>query len=132
MDQKKALIGVVDDDQYVRKALTRLIKSLGLDVVSFASGENFLDSHEENTADCLVLDVHLGGMSGFELQEKLALAGTTIPIIFITAHDVASTHDHAMNSGAVAYLRKPFDDEALITAIDKAIGQTYPNWSRAT
>ena len=72
---------------------------------------------------CLVLDVHLGGLSGFELQERLSEAPVQIPIIFITAHDDPPTRERARRAGAVEYLRKPFDEHALIGAIDKALGR---------
>lgn len=114
-------ICVVDDDPSICRALTRLIKSHGLNAVSFASAEDFLGEGRERETDCLVLDVHLFGMSGFELQDHLAGAKLNIPIIFITAQDDVGSRERAMKGGALAYLRKPFDDEALIEAIRKAV-----------
>ena len=122
-DQKKPpMICVVDDDSSICRALTRLIKSHGLAAVSFASGEDFLRAENAREADCLVLDVHLFGMSGFELQEQLSAAKIPIPIIFITAQDETGSRERAMKGGAIAFLRKPFDDELLLEAIHKAIG----------
>ena len=75
------------------------------------------------TIDCLVVDIHLGGLSGLDLQEGLASAGSPIPVVFITAHDDGVTRERARRSGAVEYLAKPFDEVALIDAIERAIGR---------
>jgi FixJ family two-component response regulator len=119
-DPSGMFVFIVDDDLSVRRALRRLIKSAGFAVETFASGRDFLDSHPRSGSGCVVLDIHLGGMSGFEVQERLAIRGVEIPIIFITAHDDVVTRDRARSAGAVAYLRKPFDDRVLLDAIRKA------------
>jgi len=117
------VIGVVDDDASILRAVQRLLGSLGFTVKTFGSGEELLACESLARIDCLVLDVHLGGVSGFELQERLSAGPVSIPIIFITAHDDPPTRERARRAGAVAYLRKPFDAQALIAAIDKALGR---------
>jgi FixJ family two-component response regulator len=118
-----AVVGVVDDDASLLRALQRLLVAGGFRVEVFSSAEEFLKSEHGRSADCLVLDVHLGGLSGFELYEKLIAAGMRIPAVFITAHDDAITRARARQSGAVAYLSKPFDDASLIGAIHLALGR---------
>lgn len=117
------LISVVDDDLSVCRALRRLIRSAGYNVETFASAREFLDSSRAARTACLVLDIHLGEMSGFELQEELVATGAGIPIIFITAFDDAVTRERIARSGATAYLRKPFDEGVLLDAIRTAVGQ---------
>jgi FixJ family two-component response regulator len=117
------LIAIVDDDPSLLRALHRLIQSNGYSVESFASARDFLDALTRCRPACLVLDVHLNG-SGFELQERLAADGMKIPIIFITAaQDDASTRCRVEKSGAAAHLWKPVDEQALLLAIRRAIGQ---------
>ena len=116
------LISIVDDDLSVRRALRRLVRSAGYAVETFASAREFLDSSPSGRTACLVLDIHLEGMSGFELQERMAADPVRIPIIFITAQDDAATRERARLTGAAAYLRKPFDEQVLLAAIGRAIG----------
>jgi FixJ family two-component response regulator len=108
---------VVDDDPSLRRALQRLLRASGLRVIAFPSAEAFLAAGVPDDAGCLVLDVHLGGLSGFDLYDRLAEQGSKVPVIFITAHDDAPSRERARKTGAVAYLRKPFDDRQLIDAI---------------
>ena len=115
------LIGVVDDDDSILRALRRLLGSAGFGVSTFGSGEELLAWEHLTTIDCLVLDVQLGGLSGFELQERLGEALLRIPIIFITAHDDAPMRERASRAGAADYLRKPFDEQLLIGAIERAL-----------
>ena len=112
-------IGVVEDDPSFLRALRRLLSGAGFTVATFPSAEEFLASESAGATACLVLDVHLGGMSGFDLQQRLAAAGTAIPTVFITAHDDAITRQRAQSG--VAYLRKPFREAALIGAIRQAL-----------
>jgi FixJ family two-component response regulator len=112
-------IAVVEDDPSFLRALGRLLGAAGFTVAPFASAEDFLASHSTAAMSCLVLDVHLGGMSGFDLQQRLAAAGAPIPTIFITAHDDPITRERARSG--VAYLRKPFREDALIGAIRQAL-----------
>ncbi len=114
-------ISIVDDDLSVRRALRRLVQSAGYTVETFASAREFLDSSPSGRTACLVLDIHLDGMSGFELSEQLAEDRTAIPIIFITAHDDARTRERVRRAGVAAYLPKPFDEQALLDAIAKAV-----------
>ncbi len=111
------LISVVDDDLSVRRALRRLLESAGYSVEAFASAGEFLDSSPVGRTACLVLDIRLEAMSGFELQARLAADLAAIPIIFITAHDDAATREHAQRTGVAGYLPKPFDQSELLAAI---------------
>jgi FixJ family two-component response regulator len=114
---------IVDDDRSLLRALHRLISAAGFSALPFPSAEAFLAWEHQHSASCgcLVLDVHLGGLDGFELHERLLKAGTVIPVIFITAHDDSFTRERARAAGAVGYLRKPFDDSLLIDAIRRAM-----------
>jgi len=116
------LVSIVDDDLSVRRALRRLVASAGFSVETFASGREFLDSESLGRSHCIVLDIHLGGLSGLDVQERLKTMGVQAPVIFITAHDDEATHGRVRRSGAVAYLRKPFEDHALLDAIERALG----------
>lgn len=115
------LVCVVDDDLSLLRGLRRLLGTYGFTVELFPSAEDFLLSPHRTRAACLVFDVHLSGLSGLELQEQLLAAGSRIPVIFITGHDDQPTRQRAERARAVAYLRKPFDDHALIEAIGKAL-----------
>ena len=115
------MISIVDDDFSVRRALSRLVRLAGYAVESFASAGEFLASAARGRTDCLVLDIQLGegGMSGFDLQERLVADGAALPTIFITAHGDARTRERARHSGVVGFLSKPFGDEALLDLIRK-------------
>jgi FixJ family two-component response regulator len=115
------LVCVIDDDASLLRALRRLLGAGGFRVCTFSSAEDFLES-AKTTPACLVLDVHLGGLSGLDLQEQLVAAGRRIPVVFITAHDDTATRERARRAGAVDYLRKPFNDESLIEGIKRALG----------
>jgi FixJ family two-component response regulator len=114
---------VIDDDASLLRALKLLLGASGFTPEIFPSAEAFLAWRPREGAACLVLDVHLEGLSGFELQEHLARSGVRIPVVFITAHDDPWTRERARRAGCVAYLRKPFDDHALIEAINRAISR---------
>ena len=118
------LIAIVDDDVSVRRALKRLVRSLGMNAETFASGQEFLDCIDAMPsfqADCAILDVQIPGKNGLETQERLARGGNPIPVIFITAHDEVGVRERALASGAMAFLRKPFDDELLIKTLRAAL-----------
>ncbi len=117
MAEPKFTVFVVDDDESIRASLKLLVESSGYDVVTFKSAEDFLDSGFRENPCCLILDIRLPGMSGFKLQEHLVKSQRRIPVIFITGHDRNRMEDEAMRLGAVAYLRKPFDEECLLDAI---------------
>ena len=113
----KNLISVVDDDASVLRTTTLLIESLGFRAAGFESAELFLKSAELHETSCLVVDVRMPGMSGLQLQSHLAALGCNIPIIFITAYDDTASRKRALQSGAVAFLGKPFTDEILLQTI---------------
>jgi len=117
----KAIVFIVDDDDRMRAATQRLLKSVGLHAESFATPQDFLRHKLPDVASCLILDVRLPGMSGLEVQSKLNDAGAQIPIIFITRHGKIPMTVKAMKSGAVEFLTKPFRDQDLIDAIQKAL-----------
>lgn len=123
MGQTASTISVIDDDESVRKALWRLIRSAGLHAETFGSAEEFLAWVEGQTAACLILDVRMPGMSGLELQQQLATAGRRIPIVFITGHEDEQACRAALEAGAVGFLQKPFDDRLLLDAVAKALAQ---------
>jgi len=120
MAEAKFIVFVVDDDESVRASLKLLIEASGYHVVIFKSAEDFLDSSFREKLCCLILDIRLPGMSGFNLQKHLINSQTRIPVIFITGHDRDRMEDEAMRLGAVAYLRKPFDEQCLLDAIQLA------------
>jgi len=112
---------IVDDDDRMRAAMQRLLKTVGLHSESFATPQEFLRQKLRDGPSCLVLDVRLPGMSGLEVQRKLNDAGVQIPIIFITSHGDIPMTVEAMKSGAVEFLTKPFRDQDLIDAIQQAL-----------
>jgi FixJ family two-component response regulator len=110
---------VVDDDAGLLKSVARLLACHGIENRTFASAEALLEGDSVQTATCLLLDIHLGGISGIELQRRLAASGSKWPVIFMTASDEA-TRNEAMDAGCIAYLRKPFESQVLLEAIGKA------------
>jgi RNA polymerase sigma factor (sigma-70 family) len=119
--EPESIVYVVDDDVSVRRALSRLIRSVGLSVETFATAQAFLDSPPRDQPACLVLDVRLPGPSGLDLQSALREAGRPLPIVFITAHGSVSTSVRAMKGGAVDFLQKPFNDQELLDSIQRAL-----------
>jgi FixJ family two-component response regulator len=115
-------IAIVDDDDDVRKALHAVLKSAGLLPRSFASAEEFLGSGERSETGCLVADIQMPGMSGLDLQARLAEEGSGIPIIFITAYGDARARTRAMEAGARGFFEKPFDDNVLLDRIRDVLG----------
>jgi FixJ family two-component response regulator len=115
------LIAIVDDDELMRDALKGLLKEAGFPVRAFASAEEFLDSGEQHRTACLIADIRMPGMSGLDLQARLNADDIRIPIIFITAHGDEHLRMQAMRSGAVEFLAKPFDDEALLESVRAAL-----------
>jgi len=116
---------LVDDDPSIRRALTRLLKSFGVETVTFASAEAFLHAGPWVPEACLILDVQMPGMKGWDLLEHLRAARITLPVIIITAYNDVQMHDRAMQAGIVAYLQKPFDDQALLGALRQAYAQRH-------
>ena len=111
---------IVDDDPSLLKSVARLLAYNGIDSRTFSSAEALLESDSVQTATCLLLDIHLGGISGIELQRRLAASGSKWPVIFMTANDDEATRNEAMDAGCIAYLRKPFAGQVLLDAIGKA------------
>jgi len=116
-----AIVFVVDDDVSVREALEGLIRSAGLRAETFRSAQEFLDRPRADLPSCLVLDVRLPGLSGLDLQKRMAEANLQIPIIFITGHGNVPAAVQAMKAGALEFLTKPFTDRDLLAAIEQAI-----------
>ena len=124
MSKPKPLIAIVDDDESVCRAMKRLVRSLGMEADAFTSGREFIDRIETMPSfqpDCVVLDVQMPGMSGLEVQERLANSGNRLPVIFITAHDDAGVRDRALAAGAIDFLRKPFNDELFMKTLHVAL-----------
>ena len=121
MSIQQPIVYVVDDDASVRRALERLIKSVGLNIQTFASAREFLDFDLPEHPSCVVLDVRMPRMSGLDLQKALADKGVTIPIVFITGHGDINMAVQAMKDGAVDFLPKPFHDQDLIDAVTRAL-----------
>src|SRR6266581_683917 len=121
MSNVAPVVFVVDDDPSVRRAIQRLVESIGLQVELFASAQEFLRRRRSDAPGCLVLDVRLPGISGLDFQRQLAQANIHIPIIFITAHGDIPMTVRAMKAGAVEFLTKPFRDQDLLDAIQLAL-----------
>jgi FixJ family two-component response regulator len=119
--QTSVLIAVVDDDPSVRKGLERLIRSLGWKAETFPSAQEFLDHPRTEPPSCLVLDLQLPGLSGLDLQKRMAEVGLEIPIVFLTGHGNIPASVQAMKAGAVEFLTKPVDEQDLLRAIQEAI-----------
>ena len=121
MNQKKINVAVVDDDASFACALERLFRASGFEVHTYPSAEAFLAPTTLPPPDCLVLDIHLGGMSGLELLRRLRELGARTPIIFVTAHDAPGIREEAEQAGCSAYFSKPVRGQLLIEAIGKAV-----------
>ena len=122
-DQLKIQIYVVDDDPSVRQALGMLFLSADMDVQTFERGKDFMNHEIKKKNACLITDIKMRGLSGFDLQDQLAQRGISIPIIFLTACDSRETRQRAKQTGAIAYFRKPIDDQALLDTIHWALGK---------
>jgi FixJ family two-component response regulator len=121
LSESDAIVFVVDDDVSVREALESLVRSARLKVKTFASAREFLAHPRPDVPSCLVLDVRLPGLSGLDLQKRMAERELEIPIIFITGHGDVPTSVRAMKAGAIEFLTKPFADKDLLDAIQQAI-----------
>jgi len=118
---RPSLIAVIDDDISVRESVESLLKSVGFQVNTYSSAEEFIDSPRLEAADCLILDVRLDGMSGPDLQRELKTNGHSIPIVFVTAHETEALRERMMADGAIDCLLKPFNDDALLNAVEIAL-----------
>ena len=121
MTQPAPTVFVVDDDSSLRRAIKRLVESVGMQVELFGSAHEFLQAKRPDVPSCLVLDIRLPGISGLEFQRELAYANIHTPIIFITAHGDIPMTVRAMKAGAVEFLTKPFRDQDLLDAIQQAL-----------
>ena len=117
------MIAIVDDYKAVRKALERLLRSLGHNASTFGSAEDFLKSEKLHDTSCLITDVQMPGLTGIDLQDRLIAEGHRIPIIFMTAHPDENVRARAMKAGAVGFLLKPVDANHLIGCLDKALNK---------
>jgi len=126
--KRQPTVYVIDDDPAILHVLAELIGLTGLNTKSYASATEFLEAYEATSPACLVLDVRLPGMSGPELQQRLAHSGNALPIIFITGHADAAIEAEAMKHGAIGFLEKPFRPQDLIENIQKAIALAEENW----
>jgi len=118
---KTQLIAIVDDDESARSAIHGVLKSAGFQPRSFVSAEEFLESGQQREAACLITDIRMPGISGLELQARLAEQDCRIPIIFITSYGDTITRSQAMRAGAIGFLGKPFDDEVLLESVRAAL-----------
>jgi FixJ family two-component response regulator len=116
------LIAVVDDDPYVLRALERLFRSAGFRVETFASGAAFLRSADEHEPSCVVLDLHMPVLDGFEVQDDLVRSHPRVPVVVMTGHDTPESRSRALGGGARSYLCKPVDDQVLLTSVREAMG----------
>jgi FixJ family two-component response regulator len=122
--QEQTIIAIVDDDESVCHAIKGLVRSLGMEADTFASGQEFIDFIEAMPSrrfNCVILDVQMPGLNGLNVQERLKRLGNRFPIIFLTAHDEVSVRERALAAGAVAFLRKPFAAELLIKTLRAAV-----------
>jgi FixJ family two-component response regulator len=115
------MISIIDDDRIVREALGDVVQSLGYEVATFDSAEEFLDSGRVAETSCLITDLQLPGLDGLELQTKLLADGYSLPVIFITAFPQEKFRRRAMNAGAVCFLSKPFEEHIFLDCLDKAL-----------
>jgi FixJ family two-component response regulator len=123
---KASLISIVEDDQFFRDSMRRLMRSLGYDVEAFPSAADFLASHRLSETACLISDVQMPAMTGVELHRHLIKAGYTIPTILVTAYPDDVDRTRALNDGVVCYLRKPVDEQHLIRCLRVALESGEP------
>jgi FixJ family two-component response regulator len=122
----EVIVAVIDDDPSVRRSLSRLLRSVGYGVETYASARGFLEGGDYARPACLVLDVRMPGQNGLDLQEVLTTAGHDIPIVFMTGHGDISLGVRAMRAGAVEFLAKPFDEGTFLNAVQRALARNRP------
>ncbi len=121
MTETNPTIFIVDDDPSVCESTKLMLEGVGFDVKTFASARDFLNAKLQEGAGCLILDVRMPGISGLDLQEELVSAESPLPVIFITGHGTVPMSVRAMKAGAVDFLQKPFEEQDLLDAINRAI-----------
>jgi FixJ family two-component response regulator len=121
MSENRQIIYIIDDDESVRRALRRLIRSAGWDAETFANAEDFLQSANLRNPACLILDVHLPGLSGLQLQARLHAEDRIVPLVFISAYADEQMREAALRAGAIAFLEKPFEEQPLLDAVRFAL-----------
>ena len=113
------LVAIVDDDELFRRSVERLVRSAGFRIETFGSAEDFLERGNPDRTACAILDMKLPGMNGLDLQRRLITRLRPVPIVFVSAHEDAVTRANALRAGALAFLKKPFDDSTLLDALDR-------------
>lgn len=121
MPRIEPIVYIIDDDPSVQKALGRLMRSAGVESKSYSSGEDFLSSVKVNDRGCVVLDFNMLGDSGPDVQRQMNAAGLAMPVIILSAQDDAETREYSREQGAIAFFRKPVDDQALLDTINWAL-----------
>ncbi|WP_053151198.1 response regulator transcription factor [Pseudomonas sp. Pf153] len=121
------LIAVVDDDDALLASIDSLLRSVGYKAQLFACAEDFLASEDVDKTDCLMTDIHMPGISGLELQNKLTNLGYTFPVIFMTAHAEVSVRNQAIDRGAIGFLVKPFNGQAILDCVEDALARSIKN-----
>src|SRR5262245_56372506 len=117
----RPLVAIVDDDELFRRSIERLVRSAGFRVETFGSAEDFIERGDLDRTACAILDIKLPGMNGLDLQQRLITKPAPIPIVFVSAHEEAITRATALRAGAVAFLKKPFDNSTLLDALNRSI-----------
>ncbi|PYM86705.1 MAG: two-component system response regulator [Candidatus Rokuibacteriota bacterium] len=115
------MVSIVDDDASLRRSVRNLLLSVGFRVETFASAEEFLRSAQRDNTGCLVLDLRMTGMNGLDLLRHVAATGSRVPVVILTAHGEEEARQQALEAGAVAFLRKPFQGDALLDAVQTAM-----------
>jgi FixJ family two-component response regulator len=115
------LVAIVDDDDLFRRSVARLVRSAGFGVETFGSAEDFLERGDLNRTTCAILDLMLPGMTGFDLQQWLISRRRPMPIVFVSAHEDVPIQANALRAGAIAFLKKPFDDSTLLDALNRVV-----------
>jgi FixJ family two-component response regulator len=121
LGEGEIMVYLIDDDASVLKSFGRLLRSANLDAETFSSAEEFLSGPRQEENACIIMDIQMSGLTGFDLLKRLNTEGMRIPVIAVSAHDDAETREHARELGAVNFFRKPVDDQALLDAIWWAI-----------
>ena len=114
------LVAIVDDDELFRRSIERLVRSAGFRVEVFGSAEEFLERGDMDRTACAILDMKLPGMNGLELQRQLMMRPRLVPIVFVSGHEDALMRANALRAGAIAFLKKPFDDSTLLDALARS------------